>query len=551
VSLQVTTSTASPSARQQATRNWTENLAALGGSQPWLAERLARCVPELEWVFGRDGAVTALDAQGRWLGGCSVPQAASQALLRAFDVHGAAVVCFLTPFHASAVQAALDRLGLDQAVIVVLPESDDLIVQLHCQHLAGEIGRHRLWFAAGETWPQDLDQILREHPGLPLPAQFIRLGDGNEPVAEALIGPAQQIISRHTSQRTARINELHRASSPQPRRAVCVVARSVFRLWDDAGFVLGEMGRKMGWAVIDADDPASASTLALAEAAAGCGAIMTANTTRADMPGIAPDHAVWITWLTAPRIPAAGLAGPHDQLLLADPRWRELASMRGWPAERVHAATWPPARPPKADGSSVAVIADCPALEPPREIVDLSSHRLLWETILQELTADPSMVDDDVFAYLRSRSRCANIPWDALDSAAFIDRLIVPAYARGLALTLARAGVELRLHGRGWEAVEPLAPYAAGPIAGRDGLIEAVRDAAVLVHAWPTRDAHPIDACGRRVVRGGGSREQFLRRVQDAIRGGGVRDQSSGPPLSAELVLSILRGSAVCDTLAA
>src|SRR5687768_1986901 len=93
------------SAQLLAACNWQRNLAALSETQPEVAPLL---VAEVEWVFGRDGALTAQQG-GKWWGGCSVPQAAAEELLRTLEITSA-MACFLAPAHGAQVATALRRL---------------------------------------------------------------------------------------------------------------------------------------------------------------------------------------------------------------------------------------------------------------------------------------------------------------------------------------------------------------------------------------------------------------------------------------------------------
>jgi hypothetical protein len=100
--------------------------------------------------------------------------------------------------------------------------------------------------------------------------------------------------------------------------------------------------------------------------------------------------------------------------------------------------------------------------------------------------------------------------------------------------------VPLRLAGAGWDAIESLGALAVGPISSREQFANAIDEAAVLVHVWPTDSAHPIDACGRPVVRPATTRGAFLHDARTAITGRGVVPRPAGPALSAELLAELL-----------
>jgi len=533
---------AAPVAREAnslADLNWRVNLAALKVTQPGLSARLEGPVVRVTWTFGRDGALTAQDAAGQWWAGCSVPAAAATAMLRSFACSGT-VACFLRPATAAAVRVALNKLRQNQALIAIVPELDVAHVMLHCESFADDVRAHRLWIVVGEDWDTQLAALLRENDGLPTPSQFVRLTDGNEELAEAMIAPAQRVFSEITQHRSAAIGELQ-TKAIASRGAACIVAPTHFRLWDDAGQTLANLATQLGWSHLDPDDPASASPLAMAHAAAACSAVIMPNVGRADLPNVVVTSTPWISWLTAPRIPAYSAAAPRDALLLADPVWQPLATAAGWPADRVHIATWPATvLPPTAKAGSLLILADVSPLDPPKEIVEMSSHRLLWEAIVDELVRDPFALGRSVLDYLNARMKRLTIDPQRLDQRRFIDQLIAPAYARGLAEVLRRNSLPLRVAGAGWDAIESLASVAAGPVVSREQFLQRVNDASAIVHAWPTDTIHPIDICGRPVLRPRTTRDAFLHEARTAVAGRGIVPRSAGPALSAELLVQLI-----------
>src|SRR5947207_13081818 len=106
----------STEAAQAAQANFARNLAALQNRQPALAEELAELPPDVEWLFGRDGALTARLPDGAWWSGSSLPQRTANALLENMELK-APVTCFLSPTHAAQVRVTLDRLGDARALI--------------------------------------------------------------------------------------------------------------------------------------------------------------------------------------------------------------------------------------------------------------------------------------------------------------------------------------------------------------------------------------------------------------------------------------------------
>jgi len=286
---------------------------------------------------------------------------------------------------------------------------------------------------------------------------------------------------------------------------LCVVAPSRFRLWNDApvalGGVLGE-GEEFEIRSFDPDDPASASPLALARSAAESDAVVTANLGRADLPPVVTSEIPVITWVTMPRIPAYESTASRDALILADPRWAERARVAGWPEERVFVGTWPVFRTISGnDSGRPALIADTLPLVPTKSVNEFSSHLLLWDLIVSELRHDPSLLQDDIDAYLTPRLKRLQIDEGAFNKALFIERLILPAYQQSIARALLGKNIPLRLFGKCWEEIEEFAPYAAGPVNSRQHFHEILGGSGALVHVWPTSHVHPVEFTTLPVIR--------------------------------------------------
>lgn len=516
--------------------HWRANIAALTATQPVLIPLLTEAAVDVTWLYARDGALTAMDG-GAWWSGCSVPAAAARAMLKSLGGSGT-VAGFLRPPSAAAVRVALDRLRANQAMIVLVPDPAAAWVLLHCENFAADMRAHRLWLAVGADWETQLAGLLRDNEGLPTPTQFVRLTDGNEELAEAMIAPAQRIFGEITQHRTAAIGQLQEIAATPTSRCACVIAPTHFRLWDDAGQTLARLAGELGWRHVDADDPACASPLAMARAASGCAAVILPNTGRADLPNVIAESTPWITWVTGRRVPAFAGAGSHDVLLVAAPAWRDAALAAGWPALRVHVATWPHQELPATTQGPLLICADLRPLDPPKEVVEMSSHRLLWDAIADELSRDPFVLGPSIVDYLHARMKRLNIA--ELDQRRFIDELIAPAYARGLADLLRREGLPLRLAGEGWDRVEMLKLFAIGPVTSREGFRDIVASSAALVHAWPTVHDHPIEHAGRPVVHPCGGRDAFLRDARAALAGKLLMPAPSAPPLTSDLLARLI-----------
>lgn len=447
-------------------------------------------------------------------------------MLRKLDVTGA-VACFLAPTHAAQIRAALDRMRPEQAIVVLLPRIVDLVAMLQCEDFAQQIEAHRLWFVAGDDWPDQLLHLFREHTGLATPGQFIRVSASGSELIDELILRAQRVFSEITQKRAAVVQGMKSKLWNKPATTrLCVVAPTRFRLWNDVGDALVRCAQEAcpatgewTWDLFDADDPLSGSPLALGERAHACSAILTANTARCDLPGLLPEQLPWLTWLTGARMPSFSAAGPNDRLLLADPGARSVALRTGWPDSRIHIATWP--RIPENSGAggkgraSIAIIADTTALDPPDELGEYSSHTLLWDAIREQLPRDPFALGGDINSYLRRRMRELDISEQSFPSAIFMQRLICPAWQQGIARALIQAGVAPRLFGQGWSELEEFRSCAAGAVESREHLRQILGDCRAVVHALPTPHVHPIDFCGVNVLRPMGMpRSDFLQLAQ-------------------------------------
>jgi len=468
----------------------------------------------LTWIFGRDGALTAQDESGRWWGKCSVPRATAKALLRTFVAKGT-VQCYLDPLHAAEIAAALATIQSNQAVIAIVPDAWRLGLMLRCEDFSAAIKNGRLWFVTGLNWARQLEGLLESLPGLPLPNQFIKTVFANEQGIGSLIEAAQGVFSRQTQKRAAMMDELRiesTAGNGQTRsREILVVAPSRFGLWGLAGMAMrralidqtgsaGANNADWSWRSLDPDQAASASPLALAMAAARCGAMVTADTGRSDAPPVVPAGCAWLTWITGPRVPAFDRKEPQDAIVLADGAWMDLALRAGWPKGRIAIAGWP-GLCDAALGDRLGLMADIPDLAAPEAETNLSSQRLLWEFIRDELMRDPLACEGDPAVYLSARMRKFAVGEESLNRGRFIEGLIVPAYAIGLARALIDHGLPIKVWGTGWENWPQFADRCGGAIRGMSDLASAAGQCAALVHAWPTTWAHPIDALGRPVVR--------------------------------------------------
>ncbi|HEY8751196.1 MAG TPA: hypothetical protein VIM11_24645 [Tepidisphaeraceae bacterium] len=515
-----------------AASNYAANRAALAALQPALAPLLLTPSADIDWIFARDGSLTAILPSQQWWGGCSLPRRAGQYMFKSLDIRGV-VGCFLFPVHAAQVRISLDQLEAQQAIIAIIPDLQTLQIILHCEDFAVDFSANRLWFAAGENWESELAQIFVQNPGLPTPAEFIRAISPDNTQPDQLIEPAQKAFAHETTRRTALIQSLLTPPGRGPAKSntptLCVVAPSHFRLWNEAPTALVATladSQDFTARIFDSDNPASASPLGLARQASGANAVLTANLGRADLPPVIPNQTPVLTWITLPRIPAYDPSAPQDGLLLTDPGWKDRATSLGWPQDRIRIAAWPQAaiQATSTDTTTgeefAAFIDDTHPIVPPKIVKEFSSHLLLWDLIAQELARDPFQLKNDLDAYLSPRIAKFQIDPQSFDRSLFIERLIVPAYQQGLARALIAQKIPLRLFGTGWDQIESFAAHAAGPVESREHFQQIVAASGALVYAWPISHAHPIDAAGRPVIRPSGSRSVPSYRVCGSCDGG-------------------------------
>jgi hypothetical protein len=574
---------------------WESNCRALARTQPAVAELLNEVQLDLEWVFARDGSLSALE-NGRWWADCSVPLLAGRSLLRSLPDE-AVGSCQLLPAHAGLVRAARERMGACPVLFLTHQDARVARVILSCHDFSEQIDRHRLWIAAGPAWVDYLEQIFSDFPGLATPMRFIRTRLTTEEMTLPMITAIQGVFSKVLAVRGEEVVKLKAEPSAQDvAKKILLVGGSEFRLWE-FGTILVERqltarAESDGLTIqrFDMDDALSGSPLALLRAAREHGCVVAADVCRADCNQLLSPEIAWITWLTQPGAPPFDTAGPRDALILADEKWRPIARVAGWPAARVRVCGWP-VNPPQSssagawqpDGlmipkpvlrysegpdslaldpgprstSGPGLVGPKPGVKPPQKekelgfvcdtrkvqiptsVSEFSSHRLLWELIEEELAANPLAVED-VEAYLSNRASQLNIANDALDRRRFAEELILPAYQQGLARLLISAGVSIRLWGNGWGDLPEFAKRTGGAISNQIEFDEVLGKCCGLVYCWPTRAAHPIEMTGKPVVyRSGMDRSALVREARRVIGAAPRKMQASGGDQLAKVILEL------------
>ncbi len=538
-----------PLAVRRALSNRDANRQALSHSQPDLLPKLDPRL-DLQWFFGRDGCLTAIDSSDQWLAGCSIPHRAAAAMLRSLQARAGAM-CFVAPAHAAELRVALDRLQPAQAILAIIPDDEVFRQMLHCDDFASELGAHRLFLFAGADWNSQLRQLMMDRPGLPVPQQFIKTNRLNDDALAPLLAGAQECFSDIASHRAAllaKLTERAPRSPSSPRRALAALLPESFRLWEDHGHALRSALEAATGEItvnrLDPGDPATASPLAVAEVAARSDALIAINLSRSDAPNLLHPRRPWITWITHPRIPAFTATAPHDALILACPSWRDMALNAGWPDDRIAIGGWPtaPAAPPPPPADPMlAILADLPSMQIPDEVRAFSSHRLLWEMIENELLADPFRLGDNAQQYLLTRMKKLDIAVEGFNQARFLSQLVQPAFQLGIARALAQAQQPLALYGAGWSEHPALSPFARGEIGARGDFHDAIAASTSVLHVWPLSPTHPVHVIPRPVVPTVGRlRQPFLHAAAQSLRDRKPPSLPQVPAISSNLIRSLL-----------
>lgn len=496
------------SAEVLAEKQFEQNCLALRQSQPDLdiPPRTITC----EWVFGRDGSLTARDSDNRWISGSSLPLRVAGELMNRLRVQGVAAA-MLCPTHAAQIRAALSRMTVSQALVVIHPSLDEISFHLHCEDFTTAIAAHRLFFVAGESWVEQLRNLYQRHGGFPTPTQFIRLPIIDATTADEVIAESQKLFAEVNQSRQ------RQAASVKwnPGNKIAVIAGSAFRLWEDKGHALLKLATS---AVdgpilhIDPDDPLQAATTDLPARTADCAAILAADLCRADLPNLLDPRLPLITWTTTPRNPPTESLGANDQILIAGSPARAFAST---PCE------------------SLAIIGDTSSLDCPKDLEEFSSQRLLWQTLLDEISARPFQVGNDPAGWLKKMIHRLNLNADDFPLPRYLVGLIYPAYAQALARMMIQHQLPLQLYGKGWDA--DFESHCKGVVETREQFELILSRPLGLVHVWPGVPNHAIESSGRPVVLPQQDERQFLAAARRVLSG----DQgipSFKDPLSTDLI---------------
>ncbi|GIW75494.1 MAG: hypothetical protein KatS3mg104_0557 [Phycisphaerae bacterium] len=436
---------------------------------------MSTCLPDLEWVRARDGSRTARfrSTQRLW-GDCSVPRRSAEMMLRSLKLQGR-LSCLLLPTHPHQVAVCLEKTPDPNGLIVILESESEWGVYTTCCDFSSEA--HRLFFA----WDvPSLSRIFEQNPGLPVPQQFIRLPVSDQSSCEKTIEWCQQVFSQVNQRQTDRLEQA-RAREIQTQRHLLTLVSGRFQLWHDADRRLADL---FGEEVVDLDDVRHCASAYIAERASYTCGLLTTNVGRTSQPHLIRPDLPWICWATVGLIPEYVASCPRDGLVVIDPEWLPRAYSVGWPKDRVAVGQPDPLH--YLGGDRLVLVYDLPDMTPPPEVVEYSSWRVVWDSIARELSCQPHRLAGDVTGYLERTRRRFGVPENDFPVQPFIQKIVEPAYAMGIARWLIQQSIPVHVWGKGWERVDEIRPYWNGPVENRSSLDQILITSGGLVDIFLT-----------------------------------------------------------------
>lgn len=477
------------------------NAAALRDAQPGL--KLGALPGEAAPCVGRDGSAT-FKVGGDWWRGCSVPRAASLAMLESLSP-GAVVACYLAPMHPAAVRVALDMLGPERVLIAIV--EGELELFLSCEDFSADLAEGRLRLA---TSPRGVGELLREMPGLPTPELLIRTGHVDPEVNARLVDGVQAALRAEQERRGRAIAAFNvKAARRRPARRVILARNGRFRLWDDAGDLLAEALPEFEQVAWHADRPAETTLLHVLQLASRADALVAPDFFRGDWNGAIPDDLPIVTWATKGRL---GTGSPIDRLILANDGWKDEAFRLGWKPEQVAVAARSLAMPAPPPDGRLALIADLGVPRLTAAIEDFSSHRLACERIGAELEANPFRAGADLAGYVDAVRQAVGIPPEGFPAAHVIEHWALPIWQATLVAKVAEAGVQVDVWGNGWDGIACV--RRRGEVRTREALHAAIASSRALLA--PAPGVGICEGHGRPVVQATRSAADVARQAASA-----------------------------------
>ncbi len=510
--------TATPTvAHRRAQNNLASNSDALGAGFT---------LTDVEFIFGRDGSLTARDGDGNWFSGSSLPRRVAEKLLEKFTIRGQSA-CMLAPTHPSQIACVLARLERSQALMAMVPDGVTASLFLSCEDFSSDLRAGRLHLIFGKDWAKQLEEVLNGNPGLAVPTQFIRLPISDAAVVDGMIPESQRVFSQVNARRNAMIGSIRSNSLGWTSQTLklCVVAPSGKRMFDDSTSQLRRLlddasAGDIQTCIFDPDEPGRNSTLQFAQLASTCNAILAADLGRSDLPNLVDNRTSWITWVTGIRIPSPVPAATSDRLLLCDPSLTPRALAAGWKEPQISCARWQSIELAGSGDGHLAIFADTSLIEIPDAISDYSSHELLWDALVADIARDPIAVYERSAELLNERALQFQIAPAAIDTHLWLESLIVPAYQHAIARLLIHSNIPLKLFGRNWAKIEDLRPHSAGDVTSATDFEKHLTVCSGVVHSLPIDVPSAANFMNRAVLRPQRrDAKAFIKDAREAVRG--------------------------------
>lgn len=478
----------------EAARNYEANRIALEAACPAAAMALPDHLPEMEWLYARDGALTARHVDRQWFGDCSVPRRAAERLLAKFEINGTSAV-MLAPSHAQQVRATLARATDRQAIVAVIPGEYDAGIIFACENFAAAIRSGRLLVVVGPDWNRQLDELLADRDGVAPATTMVRVPGINEAIVERMIKPCDTILSRHAQLHKQHLTLIHGKPRNEKKIERVAVVTGGWRLWRDERTLLeGAACASAEPVMIDIARPDTSSALSIARRAENCDALVMANVARADLPLLVPPTVPWVTLLTAGRPAAPSDLNKRDRLVLVDESQRAGAVAAGWPAERIDVLDRVAAQP--STGGRPALAIDLRPVVKPAAIAEMSSHGLVWDRILARLADVAHVETKPPLAMIAAVAETVGVSPGDLPNDMLWELAAVPTFAVALARRLRQMHVPFDLYGSGWEAVPDVVDCWRGPIADAAAFESIRASASAFFNVWPGSASHASRRAG-------------------------------------------------------
>ncbi len=498
----------------EAAQNFESNKAAIESVWPRTILSVPETLPELEWLYARDGSLSGKHIDGQWIGQVSVPAKAARKMLGQVIVSGSSAV-LLAPTHAQQIRTVLDRMSVQQVLMVIIPGEYIAGTILSCADFSAEIRARRLWLACGPDWLEEITAILESQDGIAPASMMIRVPGLNAGAVERVLKPCEALLIRNTRTHSTQLGLVYsKPQSPKkPPKKVCVVS-GPFKLWDDASHQLENAiaSADVEAVIVDSSIPTQSSALKVARSADGCDAILTANVSRTDLPMVAPHNVPWITWVTNNRIPRHDPAATSDRLIVSEPTQVRLAIEAGWKESSILVGQEPIRTKTTSRNALPAIFADLEPIVMPRSIEEMSSQRLVWERIEHDVGRNPLCIGASPVEYIYRVAEQIGLARNGMPIDTIRSELLVPQFMRSLAKCLKAANVKFKIYGRGWDAIPEVATCWAGPIIDGDSLAKALTATSAILDVWPGDATHPARRSGRTMIRPWGKESATLLR---------------------------------------